>query len=370
VILQCNPKASYLAYKEEIGAAINRVFESGWYILGEEVLAFEEEFANYIGTGHAVGVASGTDAIELALRACDVREGDTVVTVSHTAVATASAIVRIGAKPVFIDIDKDRYTMDPNKLNDLLSNWSGEMPKAIIPVHIYGQPADMPSIMDIATKYGLKVIEDCAQAHGSKINGEIVGSMGDAGCFSFYPTKNLGALGDGGIVTTNDKILAERLCVLREYGWEERYISKSFGINSRLDEIQAAILRIKLKHLDSCNRQRIRIAQQYTIKFSDKIITLPKTIDNVKHVYHQYVIKHPKRDELMTHLRNNGIGTLIHYPSPVHLQPAFSDNTMCPISLENTENISSQILSLPIYPELKDIDIVFVCNSILNFLSD
>jgi len=251
-------------------------------------------------------------------------------------------------------------------LEYLLSTWTGAMPKAIIPVHLYGQPADMFSIIDIAHKYGIKVIEDCAQAHGAEINGKKVGSFGDVGCFSFYPTKNLGALGDGGLVTTNNALLAEKLLSLREYGWKERYISSSFGTNSRLDEMQAAVLRVKLKYLDSNNDRRIRIADHYRSKIKEQNLVLPLLSSTTKHVYHQFVICSEKRDFIRLKLEENKIRTLIHYPVPIHMQPAFKNLKYAQLELHNTEDVVSKILSLPIYPEMSSKDVNFVCETLNN----
>ena len=267
-IPQANPKAGYLALKTEIDAAIHRVMESGWYILGGEVREFEKEFAAYVGMPHAVGVASGTDALELALRGFKIGSGDLVFTVSHTAVATVAAIERCGATPVLIDIDPQTFTISPDQLEQTAKELSqtprfAKCLKAIIPVHLYGHPADLPAILDIARKYGMVVIEDCAQAHGAKLQNRMVGSWGDIGAFSFYPTKNLGCFGDGGMLVCKDLKIAERVRALREYGWQERYLSSFPGINSRLDELQAAILRVKLAKLDENNQRRREIAGIY-----------------------------------------------------------------------------------------------------------
>ena len=365
MIQQSHPVANYLVTKNEIDDAIKQVLDSGWYILGRQVKLFEQEYAEYIGSDYAIGVGNGTDAIELAIRACDIGAGDTIITTSHTAVATVSAIIRAGAKPIFVDIDKEQYTISPEYIEMLLKDWSGPMPKAIIPVHLYGQPADMQSIMDIAQKHGFFVIEDCAQAHGAESNGKKVGSIGDIGCFSFYPTKNLGALGDGGIVTTNNTHLAEKLQLLREYGWKKRYISVEFGTNSRLDEIQAAILRVKLKYLDINNGQRINISNLYRSRLKEENIILPYSPIGQKHVYHQFVIRSDQRDLIRSHLEENNIKTLIHYPVPVHKQPAFNHPAFRPSTLKHTEAISNQILSLPMYPELTTENVNEICNSIL-----
>ncbi len=365
-ILQCNPHASYLAQKEEIDAAVKRVLDSGWYILGQECESFEREFAEYVGVSHAIGVASGTDALLLALKACGVNAGDEVITVAHTAVATAAAITMCGAIPVFVDIDPITYTMNPYRLEDAVS----EKTKAIVPVHIYGMPADMDAIMAVAKENGLKVIEDCAQAVGAQIKSEIrnqkseigwrnVGTFGDAATFSFYPTKNLGAFGDGGAVVTNNDGIAESLRVLRQYGWEERYISKTHGWNSRLDEMQAAILRVKLRCLDEDNDARRRIAGIYDSMLEDSNIVTPKVPSGFYHVYHQYVIQYIDREGLREELAEKGVGTAIHYPAPVNLQPAYFDpDNRC--SLPDTEILCSAILSLPIYPQITEEDAKYV----------
>lgn len=365
MIPQSNPKTNYLAHKEEIDLAIHRVLESGWYILGKEVSSFEQEFATYIGTKYAVGVANGTDALELALRACGIGKGDFVVTVSHTAVATATAIVRAGATPLFIDIDPNRFTMAPEQLQRLLAQWTSVKPKAVIPVHLYGQPADMSAILAVAQQYGLFVIEDCAQAHGAKIDNQRVGQLGDIGCFSCYPTKNLGALGDGGVVTTNNTLLAEQLKLLREYGWRTRYISDIAGSNSRLDELQAAILRVKLYHLDKENERRLAIAEKYTDILQNSRLVLPKMIKGTVPVFHQYVIQCEERDKVRARLKETGISTLVHYPQPVHQQPAYADGAMSPLRLFHTEQIAQKIISLPMYPELTDQEIETVSHSLL-----
>ena len=365
-ILQANPKASYLSYKDEIEFAIKKVLESGNYILGEEVRSFEEEFASYIGVRYGIGVASGTDAIEICLRGFGIGQGYLVFTVSHTAVATVAAIERAGATPVLVDIDPKTYTMDPNSLEEAINYYKRDSKfgklGAVIPVHLYGHPAEMDDIIYIAKKNGLLVIEDCAQAHGAEYKGKKVGSFGDASAFSFYPTKNLGAFGDGGMILCNDLKLAEKIRALREYGWEERYISSFSGQNSRLDEIQAAILRVKLKGLDKDNSIRKRIAKLYREKLEMLPIDLPSEKDYVKHVYHLYVIGVDGRDSLKDYLKENGILTSIHYPLPVHLQPAYKGRVLIsPDGLRETERIYKRILSLPMYPQLEDDEIETVC---------
>ena len=318
-IPQVDPKANYLAHKDEIDAAIARVLTSGRYILGQEVATFEQEFADYIGVKFGIGVGSGTDALHLALRACGVGAGDEVITVSHTAVATAAAIELSGAKPVFVDIESDTFLMDPNGIEKAITSRT----KAILPVHLYGNVAEMERVLSIADRHGLHVIEDCAQSHGAKYKGRRSGAWGIVAAFSFYPTKNLGALGDGGMVVTNDPEIAARVRSLREYGWHERYVSETAGLNSRLDELQAAVLRVKLKYLDGSNEERRRKALLYTQKLQGADIRCPAVRKHVDSVYHLYVIRTGQRDSLRTFLRDRGIQTLIHYPVPIHLQNAY-----------------------------------------------
>ena len=367
---QTDPKAGYLAHQAEIDSAIQRVLNSGWYILGPEVEAFEQEFAAYIGVHHAIGVANGTDALELSLRACGVEPGDLVFTVSHTAVATVAAIELAGATPVLVDIDPVTYTMDPNCLEAALANPPTGKPKAIIPVHLYGHPSDMPTIMELAKYHGLYVIEDCAQSHGAILDGRMTGNWGDIASFSFYPTKNLGALGDGGMVVTNNPKLAERVRLLQQYGWRERYISDIPGGNSRLDELQAAVLRVKLRYMDKENMRRQNLAQAYNTLLADAGLTLPEVRLGVTSVYHQYVVRLPQRDDLRTYLRQERIGTLIHYPVPVHLQPAYQDRLPSVAPLPWTEQAARQVLSLPMYPQLSDDNVQRVGAVLVRFHND
>jgi len=351
-IPQTSPLANYLAHREEIDQAIQRTLESGQYILGNEVASFENEFASYVGVSQAVGVSSGTAALYLALRACDIGPGDLVLTVSHTAVATVAAIELTGASPLFVDIDPATFTMDVERLDDAFVKYRGAI-KAILPVHIYGHPARISEIVQIAARHSVRVVEDCAQAHGARWKDRMVGTFGDVAAYSFYPTKNLGALGDGGAVVTNDEELARRLRSLREYGWEQRYVSKTTGVNSRLDELQAAILRVKLRHLDEDNRRRITIAEAYSNALAGhEALTIPQTLSQATHVYHQYVVRTRSRESLQTFLRDNGIGTAVHYPLPVHQQPAYADRTRSTESLRHTEAAAGEILSLPMFPEL------------------
>jgi len=370
-IPQTNPKLNYLARESEIKNVVIKTLDNGRYILGPEVAAFEKAFATYIGVKFAIGVASGTDALELALRACGVKAGDIVITVSHTAVATVSAIERAGAAPVFVDIDPATYCMDINKLeyalNQLKNGPSKQVKslKAIIPVHLYGHSADIRAINELAQRYDLAVVEDCAQAHGAEYDGKMLGSWGNFGAFSFYPTKNLGGIGDGGMVVTNNEELYQMAMAIREYGWRQRYISDIVGINSRLDELQAAILRIKLSHLDDDNNRRIQIASLYRQQLNELAECLPACAPRTKHVYHQFVIKTDSRDALRNHLNDIGIGTLIHYPVPVHLQPAYQGRIPCIGGMETTESIMKNILSLPMFPELDNESVSIVCKEII-----
>jgi dTDP-4-amino-4,6-dideoxygalactose transaminase len=360
VILVSDSRAQYAARKAEIDAAIARVLASGRYILGEEVIAFEREFAAYCGAAHGVGVNSGTDALIIALRALGIGEGDEVITVSHTAVATVAAIVAVRAHPVLMDIEPATFTIDPAMIERAI----GPRTRAIIPVHLYGLPADMGAVMDIAGRHGLKVIEDCAQATGARHRGQRVGAIGHVGCFSFYPTKNLGAVGDGGLIVTNDDEVAARARALRQYGWNDARDSQLDGVNSRLDEVQAAVLRAKLPHLEADNRTRARIAAFYNNALSDTGLNLPRTLEQREHVYHLYVVRSADRDRLREALRESGIAAGIHYPVPVHLQPAFRDRGMTPSPLPHSEQAAAQILSLPLYPELTDDQLQTVVSAI------
>ena len=354
-VLSADPQASCQAHRDEIDEAIRRVLESGSYILGEEVASFEREFAEYIGVREAIGVGSGTDALHLALRACGVGRGDLVITVSHTAVATVAAIELAGAEPRLVDIEPKTFTIDVAELNSAAVAHRGRV-KAIIPVHLYGHPADMPSVMEIASRHGLFVIEDCAQSHGATVNGRKTGAWGHVAAFSFYPTKNLGCLGDGGALATNDLELAGRARLLRQYGWRTRYVSEIAGMNSRLDEIQAAILRVKLRQLDMENLRRREIADLYggLLRNAGNVI-VPKCVGDVEHAYHQYVIRSKRRDELAAFLRANGVSTAILYPLPIHSQPAYKDRIpKAPEGLLETEAACAEILSLPMHPHLSD----------------
>jgi dTDP-4-amino-4,6-dideoxygalactose transaminase len=367
-IPQTDPRAGYLEQKAEIDAAIGRVLAGGQYILGNEVEAFETAFAAWLGVGHAVGTGSGTDAIELALRACGIGTGDLVFTVSHTAVATVAAIERAGAVPVLVDIEPGGFTMDPAALEAALRRPPPGRPAAVLPVHLYGEPAEIGAISELARAHGLRVIEDCAQSHGALYRGPRAGSFGDIACFSFYPTKNLGALGDAGMTATDDTGLAQALREIREYGWRERYVSAIPGINTRLDPIQAAILAVKLPRLAGDNARRQAIAARYDDGLAGLPLGLPGRRAEATHVYHQYVVRSRDRDRLREHLRAAAIGTGIHYPAPVHLQPAYRGRLAeFPSGLPETARAAGEILSLPMYPQLSEVSAARIIQEIARF---
>ncbi len=364
-----NPGAAYLQRKSAILEAVERSLDSGYYILGAEVAAFEERFAAYLGMRHAIGCANGTDAIELALRGMGVGPGKAVFTVSHTAVATIAAIERAGGVPVLVDVDPLTYTMDPASLERAIRHLAASRPdlapSVVIPVHLYGHPCDMDAILALAEAHGCAVLEDCAQAHGARYKGKMTGSMGKAASFSFYPTKNLGALGDAGGVATNDAALAAEMNALRQYGWKERYISAVPGINSRLDPVQAAILSVQLAHLDADNAARQRIAAIYASELAGCGLALPAGASWAEHVFHLYVVQSPDRSAFMDFLRERGIGTAIHYPAPVHLQPAYKGRILLtPGGLPVTEGIAGSIVSLPMFPQLPDAAVARVCAAV------
>jgi dTDP-4-amino-4,6-dideoxygalactose transaminase len=355
-------KAEYASIQGEINSAIADVFASGRFILGPQVEAFEREFAAFCGARHAVGVGSGTEAIHLALLACEIGAGDEVITVPNTAIATIAAIEQTGARVVLADVDLRTRTLDPAALQAAITPRT----RAIVPVHLYGQPADLAPILAIARQQNLRVIEDCAQAHGALYHGRRVGSMGDLGCFSFYPTKNLGAYGDGGLVTTNDDALLDRLRLLRQYGWRERDRSVLKGLNSRLDEMQAAMLRVKLRHLDGWNARRRQLAVRYAEALQDTPLDLPFEPNGVQSVYHLYVVRSRERDLLRAYLKAEGIETLIHYPIPVHLQEAYTDLGNSG-AFPNAERLAREIFSLPLYPEMDDAVVDKVAAAIKQF---
>lgn len=360
------PLAGYLAHAGQIDQAVRRVLASGRYILDQETASFEREFADYLGVGYAVGTGSGTDALHLALRACGIGPGDGVITVSHTAVATVAAIELAGARPILADINPATYTMSPSSLARVLETDAGRRARAVIPVHLYGNPADMDAIAEMAGRTGQIVIEDCAQAHGASLDGLHLGCFGRAAAFSFYPTKNLGAIGDGGALVTGDLAVADRARALREYGWQERYVSTiRGGLNTRLDELQAAILRVKLAHLDEENERRRALAEIYRGSLVGKGIGLPETNPGATHVFHQYVVRSRRRDSLRAFLRASGVEAGIHYPVPVHLQPAYSARLAAdPAGLPHTEQAAREVLSLPIHPHMADGEVRGVCDVI------
>ena len=359
-IFTSNPKDEFINYQSEIETKVLEVLRSGSYILGNELDIFENSFKQYLGSKYSIGVANGTDALEIALRALDIGPGDEVITVSHTAVATVSAILATGAKPVLIDIEEDFYTLDSSKL---LENYSKNT-KAVIAVHLYGQPCDIAKIKIFCQEKHLKLIEDVSQAHGSTFLDKRLGTFGDISCFSCYPTKNLGALGDAGIITTNKTEYADRCRMLRQYGWKNKIYSECFGRNSRLDEVQAAILNIKLKYLDKNNERRNEIASLYTEGLSKLPIITPKVRDKSSHVFHLYVIQIENRNALIKFLNNYDIYPGIHYEYPVHSQKTFSSRAIFK-DLKITEKISKKILSLPIFPNL-DFDKVRDIISLIN----
>ncbi len=365
MILCTDPKAYYRAHEAEVTAVLQRVLRGGHYILGDEVAAFEQEFASYLGARYAVGVGSGTDALWLALEACGISAGDEVVTTSFTCTPTVAAIERTGATPVFVDIEPEFFTIDPSQIEAVLT----QRTKAIVPVHLYGQAADVAPILAVAGRYNLRVIEDCCQAHGATYQGRKVGTWGDVGCFSFYPTKNLGALGDGGAVVTDDAAVAEKIRYLREYGWVERFISSFSGWNSRLDELQAAVLRLRLRHLDAANRLRQELARYYQQNIQAPGMTVPAIRDDAEHVFHLFVIRASRRNKLQRFLTERGIHTQVHYPVPVHLQSAYSKYVLERTTLPKTERAAQEILSIPLYPELTSGQQKVVIAAIREFVS-
>jgi dTDP-4-amino-4,6-dideoxygalactose transaminase len=358
----------YRALKEELDGAMAGVLNRGRFVLGEEVASFEEEFAAYCGARHAVAVGSGTEALHLSLLALGVGPGDEVVTVPNISAPTVSAISFTGARPAFVEIDPETYNMDTGRLGEFLANGASENVKAVIPVHLYGHPADMDPILGLAQSRGLKVVEDACQAHGAMYRGRKAGSIGDAGCFSFYPTKNLGAYGDGGIVVTEDGETAERLRMLRNYGERGKYDNLIKGFNSRLDELQAAVLRVKLRHLDEQNDVRRRLAGLYGGLLDRSVLSPPVEKQYAGHVYHLYVARVPEaRDRLREWLAGKGVETGIHYPRAVHLQPAYEELGYVKGDFQHSEKASAEVLSLPMYPELKEEQVEHVCRAVGEF---
>ena len=342
--------------RDEILEAFNKVYDSNWYIMGQYLRNFENEFSKFIDCDYCIGTGNGLDSLSLILRSLDIGEGDEVIVQSNTYIATVLAISYVGAKIVFVEPDISTYNIDANLIEQKITKNT----KAIMVVHLYGQPADMDKINCIAKKYNLNIIEDCAQAHGAKYNGKYVGNFGDASAFSFYPGKNLGALGDGGAVLTSNLELAEKVYAIRNYGSEKKYINKYKGVNSRLDEVQAAMLSVKLKYLDKWNEERKRIAKLYLENIINEKIILPKVIENADPVWHLFVIRTKEREKLKEYLYKNGIETLIHYPIPIHLQEAYSDLKLKKGDLPIAEKVSNEVLSLPLWYGMKDEEINYI----------
>ncbi len=350
--------------RTELDAAYERVMNRAWYIQGEECKRFEEEYATYIGAKHCVGVGNGLDAISLILRAMEIGEGDEVIVPANTFIATALAVSYVGAMPVLIDPEIDSFNIDAEKIEEKITTKT----KAIIAVHLQGRPADMDAINMIAEKYGLRVIEDAAQAHGSRYKGRMVGTLADAAAFSFYPGKNLGALGDGGCITTNSDIIAEKVRWLGNYGSDYKYHHIYKGVNSRLDEMQAAFLRVKLIYLDKWNSNRRIVAGRYNEQITNSCIALPlPSSADYEHIYHVYAIRCDSRDELEKYLEERGIRTVKHYPTPIHMQGAYKDLCISEGSLPNAERISKTVLSIPIYYGIRDTEVDYIVKTINSF---
>ena len=357
----------YHSIQEELETAALRTLRSGRYIMGNEVVEFERRFAEYTGSRYAVGVASGTDAIHLSLRALGVGPGDDVLTVANVSAPTVCAILATGARPVLIDIDPRTFNMDPNRMADYLNKASDRNQiKAIVPVHLYGRSAEMKSIMEIANQFEIKVVEDASQAHGAKSGEDMAGTIGEFGCFSLYPTKNLGACGDAGVIVTNDPLVAEKLQMLRNYGEKLRYDNSLIGFNSRLDEIQASLLNVKLNHLTRWTERRRQIACKYNQSLGKLGIDTPgDSMENLAgHVYHLYVIQVANREQFQSDLMQLGVGTAVHYPKPIHHQVAFQGVCVTAGTLGVTEQACRTVVSLPLYPEMSDEAVEMVCDSI------
>ncbi len=374
-------KSQYEEIKKEIQEAINRVLDNTAFILGEEVTKFEEEFAKFCGAKYGIGTSSGTSALHLALLSLGIGEGDEVITTPYTFTATVETIIHSGAKPVFIDIHPRNYNVDLQKLEEfikkrckissktgqLANRLTGKLVKAIIPVHLYGQPCDLDPILELAEEYNLKVIEDACQAHGGEYKGKRVGSIGDVGCFSFYPGKNLGAYGDGGMVVTNDEKIANKIRCLRDHGRREKYEHLIVGYNYRLDALQAAILRVKLKYLDEWNEKRRKNSSIYNGLLKDLNIITPYEEEYAKHVYHLYVIRIKRRYEVYKFLQEKGIACGIHYPLPLHLQKAYHSLGYKKGDFPVAEKCAQEVISLPIYPELKRKEIEYIVKILAEF---
>jgi len=353
-------KAQYESIKDEINAAIAEVLESTRFILGPNVAAFEEEVAEYLGVGYAVGVASGTDALLLTLRAYGIGPEDEVIVPAYTFFATAEVVSLLGATPTFVDIDPETYCIDVRGVEERIT----ERTKAIIPVHLYGHPVDMDPILALAGRYGLKVIEDNAQAFGAEYRGRKTGSLGDAGCLSFYPSKNLGGYGDGGMVVTNDAQVAAQIRLLRTHGWRRKYYSDTVGYNSRLDELQAAILRVKLRHVDSWNERRRGIAKVYGKRLTEFGVIIPSEASYARHVYHLYVVRVQRRAELQERFRAMGVASAVYYPVPLHLVGAYAQLGHRPGDFPEAERAAQETLALPMYPEMSDEQVAYVIGAV------
>lgn len=356
-------KRQYKQTGEEVEKAVIEVLRSGYYILGPNTKALESEIASYVGTKHAIGLNSGTDALHLALRAMDIGKGDEVITVAFTFVATTESIEIVGATPVFVDIDPDTFNIEAKAIEDKITPRT----KAIMPVHLYGQPADMDVIMDVAKRHNLYVIEDCCQAIGASYKGKMVGSFGDVGAYSFFPTKNLGGMGDGGMAVTNSDYLKDRMIALRNHGGAVRYHHDEIGVNSRLDEIQAAVLRVKMNYIDGWNDSRRKIAQKYNELFKDCAdVQTPKELADTHCVYHQYTIKVPNRDAVQQMLQENGVGAMIYYPIPLHMQKVHAHLSYKMGDLPHTEKNTELVMSLPMFAELTEAEQEEIAAKVIN----
>lgn len=352
----------FYQYQDEFEAKAIEVLRSGWYILGNEVKKFEEEYAAYIGVKHCVGLASGLDALWIAFRILGIGVGDEVIVQGNTYIASVMGITMNGATPVFVEPD-EYYCIDASKIEEKITKNT----KAVLVVHLYGQASNMEPIVQLCEKYNLRLVEDCAQSHGAKFNGKMTGSFGDIGCFSFYPSKNLGAFGDAGAIVTNDNEIADAVRVFRNYGSEKRYYNKVVGANSRLDEIQAGFLRVRLKHLDELEREKRNICARYLMELHNEKITLPRIREGASHIWHQFVIQTDKRDELIQYLDDNGIGTIIHYPIPPHLSEAYQYLGLKEGCLPITEKYARTVLSIPLYNGMSKEEQSYVIEKINQF---
>ena len=352
----------FYLYQEEFEKKALEVLRSGWYVLGREVSAFEEEFARFTESRYCVGLASGLDALWIAFRVLGIGQGDEVIVQGNTYIASVMGITINGATPVFVEPD-EYYNMDVSKIEEKIT----ERTKAILVVHLYGQASNMTPIMEISRKYGLRVVEDCAQSHGARFNGQMTGTFGDIGCFSFYPSKNLGAFGDGGAITTNDSKIADDVRVFRNYGSEKRYYNRVVGTNSRLDEIQAGFLRVRLSHLSELEAEKRGICERYLKELKNEAIRLPGIRDGATHIWHQFVIKSNRREELISWLDGKGIGTIIHYPIPPHLSEAYQYLGIPAGSLPITEEYANTVLSIPLYNGMTEEEQTYVINAINEF---